>query len=154
MDTVKAYLKEKKITQKEVSTRLGLTSQAVSLQLKQPRFNRNTARKWSLAMGFSETFLLTGQGELMAPGRQYGKPVKRAVLVSFVPTTRLVIEIPEGMSLEEWMLSPQNSRKMSRLARRRMARDIGDYLCIDNMKAREDTEMPAGEDESPTKDEI
>ena len=71
---------------------------------------------------------------------------KKAILVSFHPTTRLVVDIPASYaSVEEFI--DDNIPMLSRMAREKMLRDIGDYHYGDNLEAEEDLEMPAEENE-------
>lgn len=62
---IEAYFTSLGITQAMAAHILGVTPQAVSLQLRQP-FGKNVSTKWSKAFGFNRDFLITGEGELLA----------------------------------------------------------------------------------------
>lgn len=72
--------------------------------------------------------------------------MKKAILVTFVPTTRLVVDIPEGKTLDEWLNTHLD--EVSRAAREKMLECPEDYLYGDNIEIQEDTEVPAEADES------
>ena len=75
---------------------------------------------------------------------------KIAVLVEFAPRTRLVVQLPEGMSLALANEDPAFISSVSKAAREQMLQQIEDYLHADNMcLIEEDIEMPAREDEPP-----
>ena len=63
---IEEYFNSIDINQTIAAKRLGVTPQAVSLQLKQP-FGKNVAKKWAKQFGFDEEFLMTGKGSLFAP---------------------------------------------------------------------------------------
>lgn len=60
---IEAYFLEANINQAMAARLLGVTPQAVSLQLKQP-FGKNVSRKWARTFGFDSSFLMTGEGTL------------------------------------------------------------------------------------------
>ncbi len=63
---VRRWFKGQGITQDEVARRLGFRNRhAVSTQLANRHFSKNSARRWAAAFGFSERFLLTGEGPLL-----------------------------------------------------------------------------------------
>lgn len=76
--------------------------------------------------------------------------MKKAILVSFTATTRIVVDIPEGMTVEEYV--GKNSDAVRRIASSRMKRHVNSYLCTDNMEAAEDTEVPAAGNEEQDHD--
>lgn len=61
---IEEYFTSLGITQAMAAHILGVTPQAVSLQLRQP-FGKNVSAKWSKAFGFNRDFLITGEGELL-----------------------------------------------------------------------------------------
>lgn len=63
---IEEYFKKVGISQVMAAKLLNVTPQAVSLQLKQP-FGKNVSSKWEKAFGFNRDFLMTGNGELIAP---------------------------------------------------------------------------------------
>jgi transcriptional regulator with XRE-family HTH domain len=63
---IKAYLARKGITIKEAAALLGGTPQTVTSQLSGRTFGRNSARRYAEVFGFSETYLMTGEGQLVA----------------------------------------------------------------------------------------
>lgn len=63
---LKAYLKEKKITQKEIAEKLGTSQPYVAQLLKQAIFSRQMAEKWQDLFGINAAWLLTGEGEMLA----------------------------------------------------------------------------------------
>lgn len=156
-EAVVAYLKQNRITQASAARMLGITHQSVYLQLQKPLMSKCIAWKWNKTFGMDMDFLMTGQGSLFS-NPQKGTAgarkdsIKKAVIAEFTPMTRLVIEIPEGESLDQWLGKKENLRKVSRMARAKMAAAIGDYLCIDNLDVKEDIDFPAGDDEKPSND--
>lgn len=70
---IKAYLARKGITIKEAAALLGGTPQTVTSQLSGRTFGRNSARRYAEVFGFSETYLMTGEGQLVA-----GDPAEEA----------------------------------------------------------------------------
>lgn len=74
---------------------------------------------------------------------------KVAVLASFQITKRMVIEVPDGMSLDEY-LNTDGFTKVSEAAAEQFKSDIGNYLIRDNFDAEEDWEIPAEENETPS----
>lgn len=74
---------------------------------------------------------------------------KVAVLASFQITKRMVIEVPDGMSLDEY-LNTDGFTKVSEAAAEQFKSDIGNYLIPDNFDAEEDWEIPAEENETPS----
>ena len=75
---------------------------------------------------------------------------KIALLVTFVPMTRLVLEVPDGMDEQDFI--DNNTDLIARAAREKMLKDAGDYLYGDNMEIRHDEEMPASPDEKADQD--
>ena len=70
---------------------------------------------------------------------------KTSFLVSFYPTTRLVLDVPDNKNVEDFI--DYNLDMFSRIARTKMLKDIGDYLYGDNMEVHIDEECPAEENE-------
>jgi len=77
---------------------------------------------------------------------------KKAILVTYQPTTRLVVDVPEGMTLEQYLENIYNWSAISRIARHKMQEDLDNYLFGNNMSVEEDTEVPAKEDDEPDQD--
>jgi len=70
---------------------------------------------------------------------------KVALLVDFEPRTRVVVDIPEGVSVEKWLEDDNNFGAVAKKAREQMLEgNIENYLCGDNMYWEEDTECPFG----------
>lgn len=71
--------------------------------------------------------------------------MKTALLVCFSPMTRVVMDIPDGQTVEEFLNNDYNYADVCRTAREKMQKDIGDYLCADTCESIvEDAECPAG----------
>lgn len=68
---------------------------------------------------------------------------KTAILVTFQATTRIVIDVPDDVTLKQYLDNRFNWSSVSRTARNKMQGDLGDYLCGDNMSVEEDTEILA-----------
>jgi len=70
---------------------------------------------------------------------------KRAVLVTFEPRTRVVVDIPKGMSITEWLNDDnENWAILAKKARENMLANIEDYLSAENLIWKEDKECPYG----------
>lgn len=68
-NSIRAYFREMNITLTQAADKLGVSTAAVTNLLNGKRnFGRNSAKKWSDVFGFSETYLLTGEGELRGHG--------------------------------------------------------------------------------------
>ena len=66
---IKTYMVEHGISNTEAAAKVGITPQALSSIITGTKaLGRQTAAKFAEAFGFSETYLLTGDGSLM-PGR-------------------------------------------------------------------------------------
>ena len=78
---------------------------------------------------------------------------KVAILASFEPITRLVIELPkEGMSEKEIEnFIDEHAEKISDIAYAKITPKIDEYLSCDNFGWEMDKEMLASEDESACK---
>lgn len=72
---------------------------------------------------------------------------KTALLVTYVPRTRVIVDVPNGMSIDQYLENDMIWSKISRIARNKMQKDLGDYLYGDNMEVEEDIEVPAKESE-------
>ena len=147
-EAVTAYLKQNRISKAYAARMLGITPQALHFQLKNPLMSKRSAQRWNKTFGIDMDFLMTGQGSLFSKPQK----IKKAILAEFAPMTRLVVEIPEGVPLDQWLQKEENLRKVSRMARAKIAADIGDYLCIDNLDVKEDIDFPAWDDEKPSND--
>lgn len=62
---LKAYLKEKKITQKEIAEKLGTSQPYVAQLLNKAIFSRQMAEKWQELFGINAAWLLTGEGSML-----------------------------------------------------------------------------------------
>ena len=70
---------------------------------------------------------------------------KVALLVDFEPRTRVVVNIPKGMPIEDWLEDDNNFSAVAKKAREQMLEgNIEDYLCGENMYWEEDLECPFG----------
>lgn len=69
---------------------------------------------------------------------------KTALLVSYQPTTRIVVNVPEGMTVKEYVDTIKGLDTVHSLASEKMKANIGDYLSIENMDIEEDKECPYG----------
>lgn len=69
---------------------------------------------------------------------------KVALLVDFEPRTRVVVDIPDGMSVEKYLQNDQNYDNLVKTAREKMLPRIEDYLCGDNLVWEEDLDCPFG----------
>lgn len=78
---------------------------------------------------------------------------KKALLVSFEPTTRIVVEVPKEKMSSKDMIDyiDQNWDKITEVAMNRMKQNIDDYLCWENLVWEEDCECPANESEEISK---
>lgn len=65
---------------------------------------------------------------------------KVALLVDFMPRTRVVVEIPEDMSIEDYLEDDNNYDMLAKRARDKMSAYLSDYLNGDNMTYKEDTD--------------
>lgn len=70
---------------------------------------------------------------------------KTALLVEFTPRTRIVVDIPDGQTLEDYLNDSNNFDNVVKAARANMTKDIENYLFGDNIgNIEEDTECPYG----------
>ena len=70
---------------------------------------------------------------------------KVALLVDFNPRTRVVVEIPENMSVEKWLENNDNFDSVVKKAREQMLEhNAEDYLCGENMYWEDDLVCPFG----------
>lgn len=69
---------------------------------------------------------------------------KKALLVTYQPTTRIVVNIPEGMTIDEYTETINGLDTVHSFASEKMKSNIDDYLSIENMDIMEDTECPYG----------
>lgn len=70
--------------------------------------------------------------------------MKTALLVDFYPRTRVVVDIPEGQTVEQYLENDENYDKLVKQARENMCEYIDEYLCGDNMMWDIDNECPYG----------
>ena len=68
---------------------------------------------------------------------------KKALLVEFLPMTRIIVDIPDGQYVDEWV--DKHVDEVVKKARGNMLKAIDEYLIGDNMAVYEDTEIPDGE---------
>lgn len=64
-ETLKAYLKEKRITQREIAEKLGTSQPYVAQLLNKGVFSRQQAQKWQELFGINAAWLLTGEGSML-----------------------------------------------------------------------------------------
>lgn len=69
---------------------------------------------------------------------------KVALLVDFYTCTRIVLDIPKGMTAEEYLENSDNYDSLVKKAREKMAQNLPDYLSGDNMEWDYDEACPAG----------
>ena len=70
---------------------------------------------------------------------------KVALLVDFEPRTRVVVDIPDGKSVEEYLRDNDNFDNLAAVARHNMVLDgIEKYLNGENLVWQEDEECPFG----------
>ena len=70
---------------------------------------------------------------------------KVALLVDFSPRTRVVVDIPENVSVEKWLEDNDNFDSVAKKAREQMLENrVEDYLSGENMYWEEDLECPFG----------
>ena len=70
--------------------------------------------------------------------------VKIALLVDFEPRTRVVIDVPKGMSVEKYLQDDNNYEALVKKAREQMLPEIENYLNGENLVWQEDDECPFG----------
>lgn len=63
--TLKAYLKEKRITQREIAEKLCTSQPYVAQLLNKGVFSRQQAEKWQELFGINAAWLLTGEGSML-----------------------------------------------------------------------------------------
>ena len=70
---------------------------------------------------------------------------KVALLVDFEPRTRVVVDVPDGMSVEEYLQDNDNFDNLAAVARHKMVLDgIEEYLNGENLVWQKDKECPFG----------
>ena len=69
---------------------------------------------------------------------------KIALLVEFCPRTRILVDVPQGVSIDRWLENNDNYDKVVEQARDNMCQQIEGYLNGENMAWEEDIECPAG----------
>lgn len=68
---------------------------------------------------------------------------KLALLISFTPTTRLIVDVPEGKDVSEIENNPEMLDSIIAAAREKILRDAPNYLSGDNVTLfDEDHEVP------------
>ena len=72
--------------------------------------------------------------------------MKKAILVNFSVTTRIVADIPEGMKVTDIPWSGEESKVLD-FAKSKIASNPSGYMVPENSDYWEDTDMPAGADE-------
>lgn len=65
-------------------------------------------------------------------------------MVEFCPRTRMVVDVPEGKSLEEYLKEDEVYDRLVLKARMKMKEELHNYLSGDNMSWEEDEECPFG----------
>ena len=75
---------------------------------------------------------------------------KIAILISFVPMTRLVVELPEDKTIDNLENTPEVFDRIVSHARAKMHKSLEDYLNGDNVDIfTEDFDCPIEENEKP-----
>jgi len=93
---LRAYFKEKGIKQEEIAARLGVSQAYVnSLLTGKKAFGKKQAAKWSEAFGFSASWLVTGDGDMItgsvAQYNQSGNNINgNSVSVETLETDKLI----------------------------------------------------------------
>jgi transcriptional regulator with XRE-family HTH domain len=91
-NAVRRWFKYQGLTQAEAAERLGVQEQAVSTQLVR-HFSANSARRWAVAFGLNEKFLLTGNGPICNRNTSYQKMVlETESLHSIIQSQKRTIE--------------------------------------------------------------
>ena len=71
--------------------------------------------------------------------------MKTAVIVTFIPRTRIVIDLPEGKTLDEFIEDTGNLDGVVQAAREKMDGELNGYLCGDSLESVVlDEEVPFG----------
>ena len=91
---IRLYFRHTGITYREAAERLGYASEAVARnQVSSGQFGKRIAAKWAKEFGFSEAFLMTGQGNLLVRRSGYQKLVREIEsLRGIVNSQRITIE--------------------------------------------------------------
>lgn len=67
------YLNNRGLTQKDIANTLGISEQSVNALVNGRRqFGRKTSAEWQKHFGLSASWLMTGEGEMLAPSMQAG----------------------------------------------------------------------------------
>lgn len=67
------YLNNRCLTQKDIANTLGVSEQSVNALVNGRRqFGRKTSAEWQKHFGLSASWLMTGEGEMLAPSMQAG----------------------------------------------------------------------------------
>ena len=74
---------------------------------------------------------------------------KVAILGDFLAMTRLVIEVPEGMDVDQYICD--NFDEVSKLAKKKIMKKLDEAFSSDNFDYHIDTECPAKKDEEVSK---
>lgn len=96
---VKGYFSAHGVKINDVAAALGVTPQSVTSQLSGTRpFGRMNARRYAEAFGFNETYLMTGEGSLVAgdpaqDGQPQGTQEKVERLLATIESQQRTIEI-------------------------------------------------------------
>lgn len=61
--------------------------------------------------------------------------MKTAVIVTFIPRTRIVIDLPEGKTLDEFIEDTGNLDGVVQAAREKMDGELNGYLCGDSLES-------------------
>ena len=70
--------------------------------------------------------------------------MKTAVLVDFNPRTRLIVDVPEGQDIDQYLADDENWAEIAKRARKVVLCDAENYLTGENMFVEEDEECPYG----------
>lgn len=69
---------------------------------------------------------------------------KTAILACFTVRTRVIVNIPDNTTIDEFLNSNQCTNIVTQLARENILSYPEDYMCVDNLDFEEDIECPFG----------
>ena len=102
---IKSYMVEHGISNTEAAAKVGVTPQALSGFITGTKaLGRQTAAKFAAAFGFSETYLLTGDGSLVPEKGQEDTPDGRGIFISREKLVEWLDNLTEAVSIQAQML--------------------------------------------------
>ena len=79
--TLKQYFDAQGVTQQSIATTMGVSKAYVNrLFTGKAKFGKETAEKWSNQFGLHKSWLLTGEGPMLAPGNDSGRPPSSSIV--------------------------------------------------------------------------